>query len=135
MTLSSFIYTIEDTVSEEGTSYETQHTSKQDESGQWISSEMSELQEDGGQGGRDAEAGGEARGVEHGEGLQEGGGQAAQDQVPEAGQRQRRLQPRGLSLQRLWLGRADSRGSAGPGGGSHQELPRGQGLLTRSEDG
>ena len=94
---------------------------------------MSELQEDGGQGGRDKEAGGEARGVEHGEGLEEGGGQAAQDQVPEAGKR--RLQPRGLSLQQLWLGRADSGGSAGPGGGSHQELPRGQGILTRCEDG
>ena len=96
---------------------------------------MSKLQEDGGQGGRDPEAGGEARGVEHGEGLQEGGGQAAQDQVPEAGQRQRRLQPRGLSLQRLWLGRADSGGPAGPGGGSHQELPRRPGLIARSEDG
>ena len=96
---------------------------------------MSELQEDGGQGGGDAEAGGKARGLEHGEGLQEGGGQAAQDQVPEAGQRQRRLQPRGLSLQRLWLGRADTRGPACPGGGQHQELPRGQGLTTRSEAG
>ena len=80
------------------------HTLIQDESGEWLPSEVSELQEDGGQGGGDQEAGGEARGLEHGEGLEEGGGEAAEDQAAEAGQQQRRLRGRGVSLQRLWLG-------------------------------
>ena len=93
---------------------------------------MSELQEDGGQGGRDQEAGGEARGLEHGEGLEEGGGAAAQVQAPAARMRRRRLQPRGVSLEQLRLDRADSGGPAGQG--ERGELPGRQGLAGGSED-
>ena len=95
---------------------------------------MSELQTYGGPGGRGATAGGETRGVEPGEGIEEGGGQAAQEQAEGAG-------GDGVSLQRVRLGRAGGGGPDGAGGfsqdprrGGPQEDPGGQGLLPRYWD-